>query len=66
MEHAKIIDMFGTYQPPGHYNNPMATVMVATQYVTSLPIMGNSHEDQVARQAVDLLKTVVTQQAQYS
>ena len=52
--------------PPGQYNNPMANVMAATHYLTSLPILGNSPEDQVARQAVDWLKTVVTQQAQYS
>lgn len=54
------------HTPLGHYNNLMANVMVATQYLTSLPIVGNSHKDQVARQAVYLLKTTVNQQAQYS
>src|SRR3954463_7879820 len=40
--------------------------MAVTQLLTNAPIYGNTPADQAARQAMDLLKTAITQQAQYS
>src|SRR4051812_42207492 len=51
---------------PNHYNNPTTNVMAATQLLTTAPIYGDTPTDQVARQAAKLLKTTMTQQANYS
>src|SRR3954462_11336313 len=67
MEKAEIIDTFGTYHtPPSYYNNPMENVLVATQNLVGIPIHGNSPDEQKARGAVELLKTAIAQQTQYS
>src|SRR4051812_40572848 len=57
-------DRFRT--PPNQYNNPTTNVMAATRLLTNAPIYGNTPADQATRQAMELLKTVMTQQAQYS
>src|SRR3954469_5789370 len=58
------LDRFHT--PPHHFDNPMANVMAATHFLTHAPIQGNTLADRAAREAVDFLKTAITQQGQYS
>src|SRR3954462_9673291 len=57
-------DRFHT--PHNHYNNPTANVMAATRLLTTAPIYGDTPADQATQQAMELLKTAITQQAQYS
>src|ERR1041385_5978808 len=44
----------------------MANVVAATRYLASMPVHGDTLVDQATRGAIDLLKTAITQQAQYS
>src|ERR1041385_4446324 len=44
----------------------MANVMAETQYLTNAPIQGDTPTYRAARAAVDLLRTAITQQDQYS
>ena len=60
------VDTFETYQSPNHYNNPTTNMMAATQLLTTAPIFGDTPADQAARQDMELLKTAITQEAQYS
>src|SRR3954467_2420505 len=54
------------HTPPSHYNNPVTNVRSATRYLAKATIHGNTPEDQAARDAIELRKTAVAQQAQYS
>ena len=53
------------HMPPNHYNNPTTNVMAATRLLTNAPIYGGTPADQATQQAMELLKTAMTQQAQY-
>src|SRR3954465_857266 len=44
----------------------MANVFAATKYLANLPFHGNTPADLGARDAVEMLKTAVAQQEQYS
>lgn len=52
--------------PAGHYSNPVDNVLAATQNLAAIPITGNSPVEIEARNAIEMLKTAVTQQANYS
>lgn len=50
----------------GHYSNPIDNVLAATHNLAMIPINGNSPLEIEARKGIDMLKTSVTQQANYS
>ncbi|KAI4965102.1 hypothetical protein ZWY2020_057506 [Hordeum vulgare] len=52
--------------PRGHFSNPIDNVMAATRHLESLLIYGNTPAEIEARNAIEMLKTVVVQHAQYS
>ncbi|KAI4987786.1 hypothetical protein ZWY2020_028544 [Hordeum vulgare] len=52
--------------PWGHFSNPVDNMLSATRHLESLPIHGNSPAEVEARNAIQILKTTVLQQAQYS
>ena len=52
--------------PRGHFSNPVDNVLAATRHLESLSIYGNSLDEIEARNAIEMLKTVVVQHAQYS
>ncbi|KAI4994316.1 hypothetical protein ZWY2020_029364 [Hordeum vulgare] len=52
--------------PRGHFSNPVDNVLAATRHLESLPIHGNTPAEIEARNAIEMLKTVVVQNAQFS
>ena len=52
--------------PRGHFSNPVDNMLAATQNMEALPMNGNSPIVVEARNAIEMLKTAVVQQAQYS
>ncbi|KAI5019429.1 hypothetical protein ZWY2020_044317 [Hordeum vulgare] len=52
--------------PQGHFSNPVDNVLAATRHLESLPIHGNTPAEIEARNAIEMLKTAVVQNAQFS
>lgn len=52
--------------PEGHYSNPVDNMLAAAHNLTVIPITGNSPAEIEARNAIEMLKTAVVQQANYS
>ncbi|KAI5001229.1 hypothetical protein ZWY2020_011286 [Hordeum vulgare] len=52
--------------PQFHFSNPVDNVLAATRHLESLPIQGNTPVEREARNAVEMLKTAVVQNAQFS
>ncbi|KAI5000110.1 hypothetical protein ZWY2020_004699 [Hordeum vulgare] len=52
--------------PRGHFSNPVDNVLAATRHLESLPIHGNTPAEIEARNAIEMLKTAVVQNAQFS
>ncbi|KAI4989864.1 hypothetical protein ZWY2020_038227 [Hordeum vulgare] len=49
--------------PQGHFSNPMDNVLAATRHLESLSIHGNTPAEIEARNAIEMLKTAVDQNA---
>ena len=49
-----------------HFSNPADNMLATTTNLVALPITGNTPFDIEARNAIDMLKTTVAQQANYS
>ena len=54
------------HTPAGHFSNPVDNVWAATHNLSLIPINGNNPFEVEARKAIEMLKTAVTQQANYS
>lgn len=54
------------FTPAGHFTKPLDNLLVATTNLAALPIMGHSPIKFEARNAIEMLKIAVTQQANYS
>ncbi|KAI4986335.1 hypothetical protein ZWY2020_018965 [Hordeum vulgare] len=52
--------------PQGHFSNQVDNVLAATRHLESLPIHGNTPAEIEARNAIEMLKTAVVQNAQFS
>ncbi|KAI5014094.1 hypothetical protein ZWY2020_055484 [Hordeum vulgare] len=52
--------------PQDHFSYPVDNVLAATRHLESLPIHGNTPAEIEARNAIEMLKTVVVQNAQFS
>ncbi|KAI5020702.1 hypothetical protein ZWY2020_045590 [Hordeum vulgare] len=61
------VDRVPRFQTPqGHFSNPVDNVLAATRHLESLSIYGNSPAEIEARNAIEMLKTTVVQNAQFS
>ncbi|KAI5012936.1 hypothetical protein ZWY2020_025202 [Hordeum vulgare] len=54
------------HMPEGHFSNPVDNVLAATRHLESLPIYGNTPAEIEARNTIEMLKTAVVQNAQFS
>ena len=52
--------------PQGHVSNRVDNVLAATRHLESLPIRGNTALEVDAQNAIEMLKTAVVEQAQFS
>ncbi|KAI4972727.1 hypothetical protein ZWY2020_003652 [Hordeum vulgare] len=52
--------------PQGHFSTPVDNVLAATRHLESLPIHSNIRAEIEARKAIEMLKTAVVQNAQFS
>ena len=52
--------------PAGHFSNPVDNMLAAATNLVALPITWNTPFEIEARNAIDMLKTTVAQQANYS
>ncbi|KAI4980333.1 hypothetical protein ZWY2020_020818 [Hordeum vulgare] len=52
--------------PQGHFSNPVDNVLAASRHLESLPIHGTTPAEIEARNAIEILKKAVVQNAQFS
>ncbi|KAI4996004.1 hypothetical protein ZWY2020_040506 [Hordeum vulgare] len=61
------VDRVPRFQTPrGHFSNPVDNVLAATRHSESLPIHGNTPAEIEARNAIEMLKTAVVQNTEFS